>query len=66
VEEDTLGRETLNFMINTFDLGLNKENLVCGRLESSVIALKTTTTITESHVFRRKNGGRECTGRGRP
>ena len=40
-------------MINTSDLGLNKENLVCGRLESSVVALETTTTtVSESHVVR--------------
>ena len=48
-----MGGETLNVMINTSDLGLNKENLDCGRLESSVFAMETTTTtVTESHVVR--------------
>jgi len=68
LEEDALGGETVYFMVDALDLGVNEQNLVCGGFEGSVAldsVERTAATLTNGHVFWRKERGREGAGRRR-
>jgi len=65
LEEDAVGSETVDFMVDAGDLGMDKESLVGGRLEDTVgldSVEGTAAALTNGHVFWRKEGRRECAG----
>jgi len=68
LEEDALGGETVYFVVDALDLGVDEQSLVGGGLEGSVALDSvegTTAALTDGHVFGRKERGRECAGRRR-